>query len=164
MFRHSDVFQMAGYTFATSLLARNGTTVKLNANGEVFKIYRDHFGSIPVEVSGNSPQSKVTDPVGGEQPAVNAGSATFPLDVVAAWAADRRTLTVAVLNPTDADQPLKLTVAGASLAGKGTLWRLAPSGDDIQNPAITSTPFDSIPDSLTVPRYSINIYELAAKQ
>ena len=54
--------------------------------------------------SGNSPQPKVTDPVGGEQPAVNAGSATFPLDVVAAWAADRHTLTVAMLNPTDADQ------------------------------------------------------------
>jgi hypothetical protein len=44
------------------------------------------------------------------------------------------------------------------------LWRLAPSSDDIQNPAITNSPVDSIPDSLTVPRYSINIYELAAKQ
>jgi alpha-N-arabinofuranosidase len=136
----------------------------LNANGLVFKIYRDHFGSIPVEVSGNSPQPKVTDPVGGEQPAVNAGSATFPLDVVAAWTTDRHTLTVAVLNPTDVDQPLKLSIAGASLTGKGTLWRLAPNGNDIQNPGITSSPVDSIPGSLTLPRYSINIYELAAKQ
>jgi alpha-N-arabinofuranosidase len=163
MFRHSDIFQMAGYTFATSLLSRNGAPVKLNANGEVFKIYRDHFGSIPVEVSGNSPQPQVTDPVGGEQPAVNAGSATFPLDVAAAWTADRQTLTVAVLNPTDGDQALKLSITGASLAGKGALWRLAPSGDDIQNPAVTSSPVDSIPDTLTLPRYSISIYELAAK-
>jgi alpha-N-arabinofuranosidase len=162
MFRHSDIFQMAGYTFATSLLARNGPA-KLNANGEVFKIYRDHFGSIPVEVSGNSPQPKVTDPVGGEQPAVNAGSATFPLDVAAAWTADRHTLTVAVLNPTDGDQALKLNIAGASLAGKGALWRLAPSGDDIQNPTFTSSPVDSIPNTVTLPRYSISIYELAAK-
>jgi len=53
----------------------------LNSNGLVFKIYRDHFGSIPVEVAGNSLQPNVTDPVGGEQPAVKAGSATFPLDV-----------------------------------------------------------------------------------
>ena len=163
MFRHSDIFQMAGYTFATSLLSRNGAPVKLNANGEVFKIYRDHFGSIPVEVSGNSPQPKVTDPVGGEQPAVNAGSATFPLDVAAAWTADHQTLTVAVLNPTDGDQALKLSITGASLAGKGALWRLGPSGDDIQNPAVTSSPVDSIPDTLTLPRYSISIYELAAK-
>jgi alpha-L-arabinofuranosidase len=163
MFRHSDIFQMAGQTFATSLLARDGATVKLNANGQVFKIYRDHFGTIPVDVSGNSPQPKVTDPVGGEQPAVNAGSATFPLDVVAAWTADHRTLTVAVLNPTDLDQSLTLNIAGASLTGKGTLWRLAPNGNEIQNPDIISSPVDSISDSLTLPRYSINIYELAAK-
>ena len=58
MFRHSDIFQMAAYTFATSLLARNGTNVSLNANGLVFKIYRDHFGAIPVEVSGNSPSAQ----------------------------------------------------------------------------------------------------------
>jgi alpha-N-arabinofuranosidase len=164
MFRYPDIFQMAGHTFATSLLARNETPATLNANGLVFKIYRDHFGSIPVEVSGNSPQPKVTDPVGGEQPAVNAGSATFPVDVVSAWTADRRTLTVAVLNPTDVDQSLKLSIAGTALTGKGTLWRLAPTGSDIQKPGITSSPVDSIPDSLTVPRYSINIYELAAKQ
>jgi alpha-N-arabinofuranosidase len=92
MFRHSDLFQMAGQTFATSLLARDGTNVALTANGLVFKIYRDHFGSIPVNVSGNSPQPKPTDPTGGEQPAVNAGSDTFPVDVVAAWTADRRAL------------------------------------------------------------------------
>jgi alpha-N-arabinofuranosidase len=164
MFRYSDLYQMAGHTFATSLLTRGGSPVTLNANGLVFKIYRDHFGSIPVEVTGNSPQPKVTDPVGGEQPAVNAGSATFPLDVAAAWTADRRTLTVAVLNPTDVEQHLKLSIAGASLAGKGTLWRLAPDGDDIQKPVITSSPVDSIPDSLTLPRYSINIYELAVAQ
>ncbi len=163
MFRYPDLFQMAAYTFATSLLTRTGPPVTLNANGLVFKIYRDHYGSIPVEVSGNSPQPKVTDPVGGEQPAVNAGSATFPLDVVAAWTADRHTLTVAVLNPTDAEQPLKLNLAGASLTGKGTLWRLAPNGAGVQNPGIASSPVASIPDSLTLPPYSINIYELAAK-
>jgi alpha-N-arabinofuranosidase len=164
MFRYSGLYQMAGHTFATSLLTRGERPVTLNANGLVFKIYRDHFGSIPVEVSGNSPQPKVTDPVGGEQPAVNAGSATFPLDVAAAWTADRKTLTVALLNPTDTEQSLRLNIAGASLAGKGTLWRLAPDGNDIQKPSITSAPVDAIPDSLTLPRYSINIYELAAKQ
>src|SRR5208337_78576 len=125
MFRHSDLFQMAAYTFATSLLARDGTNVSLNANGLVFKIYRDHFGSIPVEVSGNSPQPKPTEPPGGEQPMVNAGSDTFPIDVAAAWTDDRRTLTVAVLNPTGVDQPLKLNITGAALSGKGVLWRLA---------------------------------------
>jgi alpha-N-arabinofuranosidase len=163
MFRHSDIFQMAAYTFATSLLARDGTNVALNANGLVFKIYRDHFGTIPVAVSGNSPQPKPTDPPGGEQPVVNAGSDTFPVDVVAAWTAEHRTLTVAVLNPTDVAQSLRLNITGAALSGKGTLWQLASAESNGQNPGISSSPIDSIPDSLTVPRFSVSIYELRAR-
>jgi alpha-N-arabinofuranosidase len=163
MFRHSDIFQMAAYTFATSLLAHDGTNVTLNANGLVFKIYRDHFGSIPVEVSGNSPQPKPTDPPGGEQPVVNAGSDTFPLDVVAAWTQDRSALTVAVLNPTDVEQSIRLTIGGASLSGKGTLWRLASSEKNGENPRISNSPVDSIPESLTLPRFSVNIYQLPVR-
>ena len=160
MFRHSDIFQMAAQTFATSLLAHNGTNVLLTANGLVFKIYRDHFGSIPVAVSGNSPQPKPADPPGGEQPAVNAGSDTFPLDVVAAWTDDHRTLTVAILNPTDVEQPLKLNIAGAPLSGKGTLWRLASTEDNGQNPVISNSPVDALPNSLSLPRFSVSIYKL----
>ncbi len=163
MFRHSDLMPMAAQTFATSLLARNGTNVSLTANGLVFKIYRDHFGTIPVDVSGNSPQPKPTDPPGGEQPAVNAGSETFPLDVVAAWTDDRRTLTIAVLNPTDKEQSFKLNIAGADLSGNGTLWRLASTESDGQNPSINSSPVDSVPGEVTLPRFSINIYELPLK-
>jgi alpha-N-arabinofuranosidase len=163
MFRHSDIMQMAAYTFATSLLTRDGTNVSLNANALVFKMYRDHFGTIPVEVSGNSPQPKPTDPPGGEQPVVNAGSDTFPLDVVAAWTADRRTLTVAVVNPTDVEQTIKLNLTGANLAGKGALWRLASTDAGGQNPGISSSPVDSIPNSLTLPRFSANIYEFPMK-
>jgi alpha-N-arabinofuranosidase len=163
MFRHSDIFQMAAQTFATSLLARNGTNVTLAANGLVFKIYRDHFGTIPVNVSGNSPQPKPTDLPGGEQPAVNAGSDTFPMDVAAAWTEDHRALTVAVLNPTDVEQPLKLNIIGTALSGKGTLWRLASTEDNGQNPSISNFSVDSIPDPLTLPRFSVSIYELARK-
>ena len=163
MFRHSDLFQMAGYTFATSLLARTGTNVSLNANGLVFKIYRDHFGSIPIEVSGNTPQPKPADPPGGEQPLDNAGSDTFPVDVAAAWTEDHHELTVAVLNPTDIDQPLKLNITGAALSGKGTLWRLASSQSNGQDPGISNSPVDSIPVSVTLPRFSVNIYEFSAK-
>jgi alpha-N-arabinofuranosidase len=163
MFRHSDLMQMAAYTFATSLLERNATNVSLNANGLVFKIYRDHCGTIPVEVSGNSPQPKPTDPPGGEQPVVNAGSDTFPVDVVAAWTGDRRALTVAVLNPTEIEQSLKLNIAGADLSGKGTLWRLASTEANGQNPSISNSPVDSTPVSLTLPRFSVSIYELSVR-
>ncbi|MGO8763771.1 MAG: alpha-N-arabinofuranosidase [Limisphaerales bacterium] len=164
MFRHSDIYQMAAQTFATSVLVRGATNAALNGNGLVFKIYRDHFGAIPVDVSGNSPQPKPTDPTGGEQPAVNAGSDTFPVDVAAAWTEDHRTLTVAVLNPTDVEQPLKLNISGANLSGNGTLWRLASTEGNGQNPSISNSPVGSIPDSLTLPPFSVNIYELPAKE
>jgi len=163
MFRNSDLYQMAAQTFATSLLTRDTAHPGLNANGLVFKIYRDHFGSIPVAVSGDSPQPKPTEPFGGEQPAVNAGSDTFPLDVVAAWTEDRRTLTIAVLNPTDVEQPLKLDLSGATLAGTGTLWRLASTQADAKDPVITSVPLAAVPASATVPRFSVSIYELPVR-
>jgi alpha-L-arabinofuranosidase len=162
MFRHSDLVQMAAYTFATSLLARDGATTKLNNNALVFKFYRDHFGTILVEVGGNAPQPKPTEPPGGEQPVVNAGSDTFPLDVAAAWTNDRHTLTVAVLNPTDLEQSLTLKVDGANLTGKGTLWRLSSTEPSGQNPSISDAPIDSIPDTLKLPRFSVNLYELRA--
>lgn len=125
------------------------------------KIYRDHFGSVPVDVSGNSPQPKPTDPPGGEQPVINAGSDTFPLDVVAARTHDRRTLTVAVLNPTNVEQPLKLGITGANLFGKGALWRLATTAENGQDPSISNSLLESLSAEFTVPRFSVNIYELA---
>ena len=154
-------FYAGSRSFRTAHLAK--TNGLLNANALVFKIYRDHFGSLPVAVSGNSPQPKHTDPPGGEQPAVNAGSDTFPLDVVAAWTEDRRALTVAVVNPTGVEQSLKLNISGADLSGQGTLWRLASSESNGQNPTISSSPVDSVPSALTLPRFSINIYELQTK-
>ncbi len=163
MFRHSDIFQMAGYTFGTSLVSRNGNVTALNTTGQTFKFYRDHFGFIPVEVTGNSPQPRPTDPPGGEQPVVNAGSDTFPLDVAASWTDDHKTLTVAVVNPTDVGQTLELNLTGAALSGKGTLWRLASVESNGQNPAITSAVVDSIPESPTFPRFSVSIYEFTVK-
>lgn len=160
MFRHSEIFQMAAFTFATSLL---GTNHALNANAQVFKLYRDHFGTIPGAVTGNSPQPKPLDPPGGEQPVVNAGSATFPLDVAAAWTADRHALTVSVINPTDLDQAITLNITGAKPTGKGTLWRLMSTDSGGQNPSIQSSPLGAVPSSLTVPPFSVSLYELAAE-
>ena len=129
MFRHSDIFQMANLTFATATFSSNGTEAVLNPTGLLFKMYRDHFGVIPVEVSGNSPQPKPAFPAGGDQPAVNPGSPTYPLDVSAALSEDRKTLAIAVLNPSDAEQSIHLDIHGAALASTGKLWRMAPNSD-----------------------------------
>lgn len=58
MFRRSDLFFMANYTFGTSLVSQTATEATLNPNGLLFKLYRDHFGTIPVTtVHGNAPQT-----------------------------------------------------------------------------------------------------------
>ena len=165
MFRHSDVFQLGAFTFATAMMSQSKTEATLNPTGLLFKMYRDHFGVIPVEVSGDSPQPKPTFPAGGDQPAVNPGSDTYPLDVSVALSEDHKTLTFAVLNPSDAKQSMKLDLSGAKLASKGKLWQMAPSKLDAVV-AVGKTPevvveehsLGAAPDAIDVPPFSISIY------
>jgi alpha-N-arabinofuranosidase len=170
MFRHSDLYQLATLTFVTGTYnAAHGQAV-LNPVGMLFKLYREHYGTIPVDVSGNSPQPKPKDPPGGEQPVVHAGSDTFPLDVAAAWTADRKALTVAVINPTESAQTLSLQIRGAELSGKGTLRRMAPSSLTAnivvgQEPGvkIEQLSVDQVPTNPTFAPFSVNIYEFPVK-
>src|SRR6202012_5358352 len=113
---HSDVFQLGAFTFATAMMSENRTEATLNPTGMLFKMYRDHFGTIPVEVTGDSPQPKPVFPAAGDQPAVNPGSPTYPLDVVAAFSEDRKSLSIAVLNPSDSEQSIQLQINGTKLA------------------------------------------------
>jgi alpha-N-arabinofuranosidase len=130
MFRHSDLYQLGAFTFAIAMISEDRTEAVLNPTGLLFKMYREHFGTIPVEVSGDSPQPKPIYPAGGDQPAVDPGSDTYPLDVSAALSDDRKTLTFAVLNPSDSKQRLKLSITGATLSNQGHLWRMAPPSVD----------------------------------
>jgi alpha-N-arabinofuranosidase len=170
MFRHSDLFQLGGFTFATAMISEDRTDAILNPTGLLFKLYREHFGTIPVEVSGNSPQPKPIYPAGGDQPAVNPGSDTFPLDVSAALSDDHKTLTFAVLNPSDSPQQLKLAINGVKLASQGRLWRMAPSSVDAtiivgQKPGVEVQQQDltSVPDAMTIPPFSVNVYSFGVQ-
>lgn len=62
--------------------------------GEVFKLYGEHFGdgTLPLAVDGDSPQPEPKYPVGFDHPKVRAGSATYPLDVIASLSEGQRTL------------------------------------------------------------------------
>jgi alpha-N-arabinofuranosidase len=170
MFRHSDLYQLATLTFITSMYDAAGGKAVLNTTGMLFKLYRDHFGTIPVEVLGNSPQPPPKDPPGGEQPVVNAGSDTYPLDVAAAWTADRRALTIAVINPTESAQTLNMKVRGAWLFDRGVLRRMAPESLTAtvtvgQEPGvkIEKHRLRFLPANPTFPPFSISIYEFPAK-
>jgi alpha-N-arabinofuranosidase len=170
MFRHSDLYQLGAFTFATAMMSEDRTDAVLNPTGLLFKMYREHFGTIPVEVSGDSPQPKPIYPAGGDQPAVNPGSDTYPLDLSAALSDDRKTLTFAVLNPSDSEQRLKLSIHGTKLASQGYLWRMVPSTVDAtivvgQKPAVEvqEQGLASVPDTMSVPPFSISIYSFAVQ-
>ena len=165
MFRHSDLFQLGAFTFATAMMNEDRTRAVLSSTGLLFKMYREHFGSIPVEVSGDSPQPKPIYPAGGDQPAVNPGSDTYPLDVSAALSDDRKTLTFAVLNPSDSEQSLKLVISGAKVANAGHLWRMAPATVTATNTVgqkpeveVHKEQLISVPDAMSVPPFSVTIY------
>jgi len=168
MFRHSDLYQLGGFTFATAMISEDRTNAVLSPTGLLFKMYREHFGTIPVEVSGDSPQPKPIYPAGGDQPKVNPGSDTYPLDVSAALSEDHKTLTYAVLNPSDGEQHLKLSITGAKVAPQGHLWRMSPVSVEAKNavgqkPGVEVEEKDvpSSQDTVSVPPFSINIYSFA---
>ncbi len=170
MFRHSDLYQLGAFTFATAMMSESRTDAVLNPTGLLFKLYREHFGTIPVEVSGNSPQPKPIFPAGGDQPAVNPGSDTYPLDVSAALSEDHETLTFAILNPSDTEQRVKLSIIGAKLSNQGHLWRMAPSTIDAVNTVgrkpeveVQEQGITSVPDTISVPPYSVSIYSFRSQ-
>jgi alpha-N-arabinofuranosidase len=170
MFRHSDLYQLGGFTFATAMISEDRTDAVLSPTGVLFKMYREHFGTIPVDVTGDSPQPKPLYPAGGDQPSVNPGSATYPLDVSAALSEDHKTLTFAVLNPSDSEQQLKLSIKGVNLSSLGHLWRMAPSSIDAtitvgQKPGVEvqRQELTSVPDAITVPPFSVNIYSFVVE-
>ena len=164
LFRHSDVFSMAGFTFAGSTLSASRTDAVLNPIGLMFQLYHDHFGTIPLGVTGSSPQPVRTGRVGGEIPNVNAGSPTYPLDVAAALTADGTALTVSVVNPSDKPQTLRLELRGVTVAGGSVVWRMAPGSATAANlvgrePQVrVERSAASAAEPLVIPAISVGVY------
>jgi len=105
-FRNSDIIFMANYAQTVNVIGAIKTTktaAEFDATGQALKMYRNHYGVIPVEVSGTSK----------------------PLDVAAAWTADRKALTIAVVNPTQSETEFRIAVKNANITPEGRMWRVA---------------------------------------
>ncbi|MBV8834080.1 MAG: alpha-N-arabinofuranosidase, partial [Acidobacteriaceae bacterium] len=165
MFRHTDLIRMAGHTMGTSSIEYTATDAALNTTGLLFQLYRDHFGTVPVEVDGNSPPPPPKFPVGGDQPKVNAGSPTYPVDVSAALRKDGQFLTVAVINPTESAQKLDLSIQGIQLRGNGRMWHMtgpgleATTGLTKHEVQVKESPVTEVPKTVEASPISIDLYE-----
>jgi alpha-N-arabinofuranosidase len=165
MMRHTDFLTMSAHTMGVSTLDYNSTAATFNTTGLVFKLYGDHFvGSIPVELSGNSPQPEPRYPIGGDQPRTNSGSPTYPLDMFAALSPDRKFLTLAVVNATEVEQKFDLNVS-TRLAGPSTLWQMTGESLDASNRVgrppqvkVKEISIGEAPGTLSVAPISVNIY------
>jgi alpha-N-arabinofuranosidase len=105
--RQSDIMFMANYAQTVNVIGcvkTSKTHASLETTGLVLQLYREHYGSVPLSVTTQS-----------------------PLDVAAALTEDGRTLTIGVVNPTMHALDLPLELQGVSLQGKGRLWQIAGS-------------------------------------
>lgn len=166
-FRHSDFIDMAGYTMATGWIDFDRTRSVISATGRMYQMYNQHFGTIPVAVTGNSPVPAPEYPAGGDQPRVNAGSPTYPLDISAALTADRKALVVAIVNATEQAQTLQLGLDGFKVRKAGRSWKLTGASLDAQNqvgkPAevvVTEGTFGTA-SPLKIAPTSVELYEFA---
>jgi alpha-N-arabinofuranosidase len=86
--------------------------------------------------------------------------------MVAALTPDRRRLTLAAVNVTEAEQTVELQVEGLKLAGPGTMWRITGPSLDAEDKAgqpaqvkIIDTPLTMSSSSISVAPISVTIYE-----
>lgn len=165
MLRYTDFLTMAARTMGTSSLDITPTSSTLNAMGVLYQLYGEHLpGTVPVAVSGNSPQP-ATNPAYGDEPKTRSGSPTYPLDVVATLSPDRKYLNLVVVNATNQEQKFDLTVNGSTLGNSTTLWKLTAASLDAVNRAgqpaqvrIEETQSTGAPGSIAVAPISVNIY------
>lgn len=168
MLRHTNFLQMSAFTTGASTMDITPTDATLNSTGEVFKLYGEHFGAgtVPIALDGNSPQPESKYPVGYDHPQVNAGSDTFPLDMIAGIDSDRRVLKIAVVNATFQPQSVRIDLRRLETRGAGRRWLLGGASLDAANkvgeaPEVTIREAKVAPlgSSVTVPAISAAIYE-----
>ena len=172
MMRHTDFVTMAAHTTGSAMMDQTPTAATLNTTGLVFKLYGDHFpGTIPVSLSGNSPQPAPKYPAGADQPIKSSGSPTYPLDMVATLSPDHKFLAIAVVNATESEHSFDLNVAGMRVTGPAKLWKMTADSLDAtdrvgQKPQVEVKAITLEAASRTIPvaPISVNVYQFPVTQ
>jgi len=114
MFRNSDLYFMANYAQTVNVIGAiktTGTAAWLETTGQVLKLYRHHFGTIPVAVE---------ETMDG-------------LDVAAAWTKDRSAITLALVNTTDQSKAIQLEADELALPQTISGWLIQHDDPDAYN-------------------------------
>jgi len=147
-FRNSDIFFMANYAQTVNVIGAIKTTPTASGfatTGLPLKLYRQQFGSIPVQVSTDS-----TD-----------------LDIVAALSEDKSFLTLAIVNAKAETQEIAFDFGDSQIETNGKQWLI--QNDDLmaynnpgEPPAVTIEEADIALENyqVEVPGYSIQLIRL----
>ena len=148
--RQSDIMFMANYAQTVNVIGAIKTTktkASFAATGLVLKLYRRHFGVLPVAVTSEE-----------------------PLDVAAALTEDMKTLTVAIVNPTMRKLDLPLDLFGVKLTGTGRRWQIAGADPMAYNEpgeepkvSIEEMPVSGVSEKVSVEGCSVTLFALGVK-
>ncbi len=146
--RQSDMYVMANYAQTVNVIGAiktSKTAAEFETTGLVLKLYRHHFGQVPLE-------TQITD----------------PLDAKAALSKDGKTLAVGIVNPTNRALEIPLEVKGLKLNGSGRRFEIAGSDPMAYNEpgrppqvSIVEQPVAGVSGRLPVAAYSVTLYSLA---
>jgi len=149
--RQSDMVFMANYAQTVNVIGcikTNTTSSVFDATGQVLKLYRQHFGTVPVTISGE----------------------TRPVDIAATLDSEGRTLTISVINATRDEVKIPVTLLNGTVSGEGELWQVtAPDEMATNEPGrpenVKITGPDAVPSGgeLTVGPASINLFVFRLK-
>ena len=148
MTRCTDIIAAANYAQTVNVIGcikTSKTEAEFATTGLVLKLYRQKYGQVPIEVSG--------------QP--------NPLDVAAAWTEDRKAITISVINPTQDSWDLALSLDDVASTGHGEVWRITgPDRKSYNAPGeepqvrITEEEVRGFSSPATAPPMSVTLYKL----
>lgn len=113
-FRQSDIIQMAHYAQTVNVIGAMKTThtaAEMETTGLVLQLYRAYYGQVPLQIEQDFK----------------------PCDVAAALAKDGKSLTVGVVNPTDAEVEFRTSLSGATPTGPVTRWHITGPSPSAHN-------------------------------
>ncbi len=150
-FRHSDIVYMANYAQTVNVIGcikASKTHAAMAATGQVLKLYRNHFGQIPVDVTGEFDM----------------------LDVSAALSDDRQKVTVGIVNPTYQKYEVSFNLKEGGFSSSFKSWHITgPDENAFNEPGepelvkIEEKHADTGLSQIWVPPLSVSLYELNLK-
>ncbi len=168
MFRHSDKIQASCATGGLRQLTDiSGDAVGLAAEGVVMKLMQTKYlNALPIAVDGDSPQQLVQGTAWVDRGTKPTGSPTYPMDVLAAYSADKKKFIISVVNPTEEAHSFTPKLSGVKLSAQGKLHQIAPpslssTNEPGKEPAvkIVESAQNGLPESIEVPPVSVSLYE-----